>query len=338
MADKNEAIANQLGELKQDLHDLLVTLTGDPKEQQRRERRWTVLYGALSAGATLAARQVAAKAYMRLTGEEPPTKAQPKGNGAAGPAPRRGPTPSPRPRTSRSCASARRRSAGSRLEPSKPKPKPSEQAPRRDGVAKAADGPAMVELEPTEPQPEHEEPKLERVRMRDLSRKDWIAAFKRAGKETLDDNIPMIASALAYSSFFAIPSVLLVATGLFTLVAGPDTIANLMQHFANVMPAQATSLLNDSLQRLDQRPGTSIAITIVGLVLALWSVTGAMSSYMTALNLAYDRKDRRPFVKKRLIAARMSAASAVAVPARRGLLVLGPHVGAGSETRSASRA
>ena len=31
----------------------------------------------------------------------------------------------------------------------------------------------------------------------------------------------MIASALAYSTFFAIPSVLLVAVGLFTLVAGP---------------------------------------------------------------------------------------------------------------------
>ena len=37
----------------------------------------------------------------------------------------------------------------------------------------------------------------------------------------MDDNAMMLASALAYSSFFAIPSVLIVATGLFTLVAGP---------------------------------------------------------------------------------------------------------------------
>ena len=34
----------------------------------------------------------------------------------------------------------------------------------------------------------------------------------------------MIASALAYSTFFAIPSVLLVVVGLFTLIAGPETI------------------------------------------------------------------------------------------------------------------
>src|SRR3954453_9548204 len=87
MADKNEAIANQLGELKQDLHDLLVTLTGDPKEQQRRERRWTVLYGALSAGATLAERQGAANGSALPTGEEPPTKGDPKANGAPAAAP-----------------------------------------------------------------------------------------------------------------------------------------------------------------------------------------------------------------------------------------------------------
>ena len=50
----------------------------------------------------------------------------------------------------------------------------------------------------------------------DLSKARLVAVFKRAGKETLDDNVPLIASALAYASFFAIPSVLLVAVGLFT--------------------------------------------------------------------------------------------------------------------------
>jgi uncharacterized BrkB/YihY/UPF0761 family membrane protein len=38
----------------------------------------------------------------------------------------------------------------------------------------------------------------------------------------------MLASALAYSTFFAIPAVLLLAVGVFTLIAGPDTITSLM--------------------------------------------------------------------------------------------------------------
>src|SRR5579862_208946 len=77
--------------------------------------------------------------------------------------------------------------------------------------------------------------------------------FASAGKHFLQDNCTMLASALAYSTFFAIPSVLLVAVGLFTLVAGPGTITSLMHHFERVMPAQATSLLNGSLQQLDRR-------------------------------------------------------------------------------------
>ena len=57
--------------------------------------------------------------------------------------------------------------------------------------------------------------------LRDFSFADWKAIVIRAFKKFMENNAMMLASALAYSSFFAIPSVLIVATGLFTLIAGP---------------------------------------------------------------------------------------------------------------------
>src|SRR4051794_40640238 len=72
------------------------------------------------------------------------------------------------------------------------------------------------------PQPERGEPKVEDLRLRDLTFADWKAILIRSAKQFLDDNAPMLASALAYSTFFAIPSTLLVVVGLFTLVAGPE--------------------------------------------------------------------------------------------------------------------
>ena len=134
----------------------------------------------------------------------------------------------------------------------------------------------------------------------------------------------MIASALAYSAFLAIPSALLVATGLFTLVAGPDTISNLMQHLGQIAPKETVTLLNDSLQRLNDHPATSIAMTIVGFLIALWATTGAMNAFITGLNIAYDRKDSRNFVKKRIVALQMTACMIVAFLLVFGLLVLGP--------------
>ena len=67
-------------------------------------------------------------------------------------------------------------------------------------------------------------------------------------------------------------------------------------------------------------------MTVIGFVLAVWSITGAMNSYMTALNLAYDRPDRRSFVRKRVVALKMAAIMAVAFALVAVLTIFGPVV------------
>ena len=201
----------------------------------------------------------------------------------------------------------------------------------RQGLTRATSRPApdeapLADDEEPMPQPERHEPPLECPKLRDLSLADWKAICIRAGKRFMGDNCMMLASALAYSSFFAIPSVLLVVVGLFTLIAGPDTITSLLQHFNHVMPAQAVTLLTNSLQQLDRNPAQGAAMTAGGFVLAVWSTTGAMTSYMTAINLAYERKDRRPFVRRRVVAFEMAAAIGAAFVLVAVLLLFGPAI------------
>ena len=74
--------------------------------------------------------------------------------------------------------------------------------------------------EAPEPQPEHAEQQLGDPEPTDLSKRDYVAIVKRAAKESLNDHITNLAAALAYYAFLAIPSVLLVAVGLFTLWPG----------------------------------------------------------------------------------------------------------------------
>jgi membrane protein len=176
------------------------------------------------------------------------------------------------------------------------------------------------------PQPERHEPVVEEAGLGDLSARDWYAVTKRAGKRMLADNMTMIASALAYNSFFAIPSVLLAAVGLFTLLAGASAINTLIAHLSRFMPAQATQLIHGSLSRLEQRPSTGLAITIIGFALAIWSMTGAMTTFMSALNVAYERKDQRGFVKKRVRALAMVLCIGIAFVLVAGLLIFGPSI------------
>lgn len=154
--------------------------------------------------------------------------------------------------------------------------------------------------------------------------RDFLTISVRAAKRMPADNMMMIASALAYSTFFAIPSTMLVVVGLFTLVASHSTIDTVFQHLGRVMPPQANDLLHGSILRIDQRPSTGIAITLVGFLLAFWSLTGAMSAYMTALNLAYEQKDQRSFLRRRGVALVMVACLGIAFLLVAGLLIFGP--------------
>jgi membrane protein len=177
-----------------------------------------------------------------------------------------------------------------------------------------------------QPQPERHEPTLADPGLGDLSRRDWIAIFRRAVSEALDDNLPLIASALAYSSFFAIPSVLILALGLFTLVSSGETVRDLMDRLDAFLPSEATQLLGDSLTRLEEQPSAGLLLTLFGFGLALWASTSAMTTYMAGLNIAYDRKDGRSFVRKRLVALLLVVAIGAAVGLVAVLLIFGPYV------------
>ena len=195
----------------------------------------------------------------------------------------------------------------------------------RQDADKADEGRPLPDEAP-EPQPEHDEPRLEDPGPTDLSKRDYVAIVKRALKEANEDHITNLAAALAYYAFLSIPAVLLIAAGLFGLLAGPDAVTTLIDKLNGIVPSQASSLLQDSLQRLTQKQGTSITLIAVGGVFALWSVSGAMQNVMWALNLAYDREETRGFVRRRIVAAGMAVFALMASALALGLLVLGPHL------------
>jgi membrane protein len=203
----------------------------------------------------------------------------------------------------------------------KPKPRPG--GPQvRDDVTEQAN--ATDSSEAPAPQPEHQEARLDDPGLTDLSKRDYKAVVIRAGKEALNDQITDHAAALAYYSFLAIPSILLVALGVFSVFADPSAVQSLITRVSTVAPAEATALLRDSLTRMSQNDRGGLVMAIIGFVLALWTTTGAMTAFMRALNAAYDRNETRGFVKQRAVAVLMVAIMLVAFALVFGLLVLGP--------------
>lgn len=178
-----------------------------------------------------------------------------------------------------------------------------------------------------QPQPERKEPKLAEPDVRDLTKRDYVAIVRRAGKAALDDHLTNLAAALAYYAFLAIPAALLVAVGVFNLVADDDLINEIIQRLQGVVPQEAVTLIEQTLRRVvESQANSGIALVVLGSVLALWTVTGAMETLMWALNTAYDREETRGFFKRRLTALAMVVLLLIAFVLAFGLLVLGPHV------------
>jgi membrane protein len=178
-----------------------------------------------------------------------------------------------------------------------------------------------------QPQPERDEPTLVGPAPRDLSKRDYFAILIRAIKQSLKDHVTNLAAALAYYAFLAIPSILLVAVGIFSLVGDADAVEEIIERLGAVAPQEALRLLEQTLERVIATEANSgYAMIIVGSVLALWTVTGAMETLMWALNSAYDREETRGFFKRRLTALAMVVLMLLAFGLAFGLLVLGPHL------------
>lgn len=177
-----------------------------------------------------------------------------------------------------------------------------------------------------QPQPEQREQRVSDPGLSDLSKRDYAAILFRALKKANRDHITNLAAALAYYAFLAIPSVLLIALGLFGLLASPHDVTTVIDKVGAVVPGQATDLPRSSLTRMTQRQATGATIIGVGGLLALWSLGGAMQNLMWALNSAYDREETRGFIRRRLTAFAMVFFALFAFGLLFGVLVLGPQL------------
>ena len=150
-----------------------------------------------------------------------------------------------------------------------------------------------------------------------------VVAGVRSG---LLHNVMALAAAIAYNAFLAVPASLMVALGVFTLVERPEDVGTLINNFDNVLPAEAQTLLNDTLRRLAESQDGG-PLVLVGLVIALWSVSGALTTMMWALTMAATgRRDQRSFVRKRLVALALLGCVLVGALALLVLQVFGPTI------------
>jgi membrane protein len=148
---------------------------------------------------------------------------------------------------------------------------------------------------------------------------------KRVWSEFSEDEVADRAAALAYYFLFALFPALLFLTALLGLLPIPDLMDRLMAYVAQAMPGDAASIIEKTLHEIVAGAGGSLLS--IGVLGALWAGSNGMSSIMSALNVAYDVKETRPWWKSKLLAIGLTLGFSVFILSALVLLVFGPKIG-----------
>lgn len=157
-----------------------------------------------------------------------------------------------------------------------------------------------------------------------LSPREWLAVFRRTAKDFLADDCMGLAQQVAFSSLLAFfPSVILLV-GLLGLINAYEDLKKFLGTVAPGAVIEAIELAQESAAGDDT--GSAVAF-VVGLFLAVWAASGAMTAVIKAVNKAYERVETRPFWKVRIYAIVLVAASGLTTAALFLLIVFGGPLG-----------
>jgi membrane protein len=165
--------------------------------------------------------------------------------------------------------------------------------------------------------------------LRDVKSLLSIQALRAAVVEFQRDDALGLAAQLAFYLILALFPFLLVLVSLMGTFSSPELAREVLDYFQQVTPQQVYGLIDSYLSDILSGSKPAPGLFSIGLLITLWSASGAFAALINALNKAYDVEETRPYWKVRGIALLMTLGLSVLILLGVLLLVFGPPIGRG---------
>lgn len=137
-----------------------------------------------------------------------------------------------------------------------------------------------------------------------------------------------LAAQIAYSALFSLFPFLLFLRALVAYFPGADRVGELLLAGLRDLVSKDSRLYQIVEQNVFKEvDATSSALLSVGIILTLWSASGAIMTLIKAVNQAYGLEETRSWQRRRLMASGLAIAGAVIIPAGVALLIFGSWIG-----------
>ncbi len=132
---------------------------------------------------------------------------------------------------------------------------------------------------------------------------EWGQVLRRAGRHFITDRLPLLSAGVAFFAVLSIAPVLLTALSVYGAVNTPEQAMHQLNGLARMLPQQVQPVVVDQLSHITTASaGVHTTRGLVGLLIALWTATTAMSSLIDALTVAYHEEESRGFLRRTRLA------------------------------------
>ena len=126
----------------------------------------------------------------------------------------------------------------------------------------------------------------------------WKDILTRVWKEIDDDRVLAVAAGMVFYGLLAIFPAIAALVSLYGLVADPSTISSNLNAAAGVLPSGGVQILEEQVKRVVEQGNDTLGLALIfSLALSLWSANSGVKALFDSLNVVYDEKEKRGFVK-----------------------------------------
>lgn len=158
----------------------------------------------------------------------------------------------------------------------------------------------------------------------DFSWQDWKRALLQTKQAIGNKNLAPLAASIAYGGTLAFFPLVVACVAIASMVISPGDMKDIVDGLSSYLPSDIAGLLSAQLSNAIDNRSANTVIAGAAIALALFGVSGAMNSLVSALNVAYGRDESRGIVRVRLVALGLTCMMVV------GFLVVLPLIALGT--------
>jgi membrane protein len=125
-----------------------------------------------------------------------------------------------------------------------------------------------------------------------------VRTYERTG----EDRLLAIAAGVVFFGLLAVFPAITALVSCYGLFANPATIGANLQTLALMLPEGSFQIVQDQIARVLMKGNTALGATFLfGLALAVWSANAGVKAVIDALNVAYEEREKRSFIRLNLL-------------------------------------